>query len=207
MFSAQRLISKLDSAFVSQSELNSSGAIGCASVWFPTSYQDYWYLYTTYRNLLFANSGWCSYLNFATGKDIVPPANPNDIQIDQIMGSILVRWDPVIDPDNVLYHVKVHTTMQETERVTTGSQIIIPIIESGVISISVEDESGNRSEEIEQVFQYNNPVVQMFIAPNPTDNHTVPSIALLLKKNATDPIIRLYDISGCLLLERHLSTP
>lgn len=184
--------------------------VGSAAIWFPwhRQYFDAWW--ESYSQLEFASSRWLGWLNRGLG-DEVAPEYPQVSEPSLLLGDLVFQVFVPPDPDALSIEVRVSeddhpepaTYWFYPEYAVGEITAIIPVSSAGAVTVRCRDASGNWSEPAELSYSYNEPALELVMAPNPVRDRSLASARWYLSEAGTGEIgLELFNLRGQRVLNR-----
>jgi hypothetical protein len=208
------LIDKWDACVLASGSLNIQHEVGAAAIWFPYNQQYYNTWWTHYADLEFAQYRWFQILHRAYGPHGKPPA-PILESYRQVLDTHLIEIRQPAYPDSLWYVVRPRPWFQGDEAV-----IARPAFGQETFTVSLPH-SAHQWVEIESVnpwgwfsdsthveLAYNEPGLELLIAPNPVKDRSLASARWYLPEGATGEVeLSLSNLRGQKVLTRDFSQP
>jgi len=182
---------------------------GYATIWFPPVSYIFGGLWQHYGYLDWAETAWSGFLNEFVGPDSIPPLKPKIMNVHQEMEHLYITWQTVPDPDELTYRTRfVYDAGGEyNTSMISGNSYVMHIFGNGTLYLEAEDQAGNRSSPDSVRILYKKPTTQMYYAPTPVRDITQSQLHIYVPKNDEYYTLRIYDISGKLMVEKRLYIP
>ena len=180
------------------------------SIFYPNDFETFiYYFENVWSNLIFAESDWARFLNYAYGDDIYPPKPVSEINHVINLETIYIEWTAPIDPVSLRYRLDFFDENNINKEIfySLTNNTLTKINYNGFFNIIAIDESNNHSEPRTQSFNFTKIESDRFyISPNPVRiQENAIKIVYYLTKNTSFVNITLYNIIGRAVWERKLS--
>lgn len=208
------LKTKWEACVVNSGSLNIPHEVGSAALWFPVNQQYYDVWWTRYAQLEFAQYRWFQMLHRTYGPHGKPPA-PELASQGMVLANLRLELKQPVYPDSLWYIVKHRPWVEGSEAIFVKPSfedeyfyVHVPISGPGWLEIEAVNPWGAISDSLVVVYDYEEPDLELLVAPNPVWNRSLASARWYLPEESTGTVeLKLYNSRGQMVLSKSFVQP
>lgn len=208
------LKAKWEACVVNSGSLNIPHEVGSAALWFPVNQQYYDVWWTRYAQLEFSQYRWFQVLHRAYGPHGKPPA-PELASQSMVLANLRLELRQPVYPDSLWYIVKTRPWVEGSEAIFVKPEfgqktfsVFVPVSGPGWLEIEAVNPWGAISDSLYVAYVYEEPGLELLVAPNPVRNRSLASAKWYLPEGSTGTVeLKLYNSRGQKVLSRSFAQP
>lgn len=200
---------KWKACVVASGSLNILHDVGSAAIWFPRTQQYYDGLWRRYAKLEFARYRWFQILHRVFGPHGKPPS-PELVSQGMVLSNLRLELKQPDYPDSLWYIVKPRPWVEGSQAIFAEPEfgqktffVYVPVSGPGWLEIEAVNPWGAISDSLYVAYDYEEPGLELLVAPNPVRSRSLASAKWYLPEGSTVMVeLKLFNSRGQKVLSR-----